>query len=92
MSCSVCQGYSSHNCPCCREDVRMIICPDCNGTGKGNWKVWDIYERKEVECTEIAYLTAPEDEDVAHYLGKRYCRLSSICLTCKGEGEIPEDY
>ena len=70
----------------------MITCPDCNGTGEGNWRVFDIKDRVFVDCTENAYLCAAEDEDTAEYLGKRYCRESCVCQTCKGEGGIPEDY
>lgn len=92
MSCSVCRGYDDTNCPCCGEDVRMITCPDCNGTGEGNWQLFNIITRKVVDCTRDEYLAAPIDEDMAFYLDKECCRLSCTCLTCKGEGEIPEDY
>lgn len=33
MSCSVCAGYSSENCPCCSEDLDVIECPECEGLG-----------------------------------------------------------
>lgn len=88
MACSVCAGHDTYNCPCCGEEIRMIDCPDCNGTGKGGWKVWDIIDRVVVDCEEIAYLASPEDEDEAAYMGKRYCRYSDKCPTCHGEGQI----
>lgn len=25
MSCDVCEGYSSHNCPCCRPEPAMVV-------------------------------------------------------------------
>lgn len=91
MSCSVCSGYSSRNCPCCGDEPRMTLCPHCKGTGEQDWMVFDIKDRIAVECIESAYLYAPEDEDTAEYLGKRYCKLSCTCKTCNGEGEIPEN-
>lgn len=91
MSCPVCAGHDTYNCPCCSEEVRMIDCPDCNGTGYGDWKVWDIIKREEVSCTETDYRYSARTEDEAIERGQRYCRLSCTCKTCRGEGMIPED-
>lgn len=91
MSCSVCAGYSSHDCPCCGTEPQKITCPACKGTGHGDWKVWDIIKRVEVTCNEIAYRTSPRNEDDAIRLGKRYCRYSCTCKTCGGDGEIVID-
>lgn len=93
MSCSVCAGYSSYNCPCCGEDVRMMTCPDCNGTGYSPYKAWHIHRHVEVEVTKTTWLVIPKDEDEALAKGENWCRMDrKICPTCKGEGEIPEDY
>ena len=90
MSCEVCAGYSTYNCPVCGGDAGVIICPDCNGTGEGDWKVFDIRQRIVVRCSEIAYLYAPDTEDQAEQMGRRYCKESNVCQTCQGAGEIPE--
>ena len=90
MSCEVCAGYSSYNCPVCGGDTKMITCPDCNGTGEGDWKVYDLVKNVVVKCPQLAYELAPDTEDKAEELGKRYCRESNVCQTCKGLGEIPE--
>lgn len=93
MSCSVCAGYSSYNCPCCSEEVKMVECPDCQGSGYTPYKALDIRTRKEIPVTELAYAILPENEDIAQYKGMRYCKMDiDICPTCRGEGEIPEYY
>lgn len=90
MSCEVCAGYSSYNCPVCGNVAKMITCPDCNGTGEGDWKVYDLVKNVVVKCPQLAYELAPDTEDKAAELGKRYCRESNTCKRCKGVGEIPE--
>lgn len=93
MSCSVCAGYSSHDCPCCGEDVRMITCPDCNGTGYASHRALNIHTRAEVEVTAMCWIFLPDNEDIAAQRGENYCRMpKEKCPTCKGEGEIPENY
>ena len=91
MSCAVCAGYSSYNCPCCSEDVVMVDCPDCaNGVV---YYAFNIKTRKDVRVTEIAYMLLPFDEDCAEFERQNYCQGDiRICPTCKGEGEIPEEY
>ena len=88
--CEVCEGYSNDKCPVCGGGAKMITCPDCKGTGEGNWKVFDVVSRMEVSCPELAYELAPDTEDQAIELGKRFCRVSNTCQTCKGVGEIAE--
>ena len=88
MSCSVCAGYSSYNCPCCGGYTETIDCPDCGGTGEGNYTVWDVHNRREVSCTRLAYLLCADTEDDALERGQRYCKLSCVCKTCNGEGTI----
>lgn len=90
MSCPVCEGYSSQSCPCCGNEVSIIDCPDCKGTGRGDWKVFDIQQRMVIRSTEIAYIYAADSEDEAEEQGKRYCKESDICQTCKGLGEVQE--
>ena len=93
MSCSVCAGYSSYNCPCCGEDVQMIICPDCNGTGMAPHKAYHIHRHITATVAQICYDILPNDEDEAIVKGENWCRWPrEKCPTCKGDGEIPEDY
>ena len=99
MSCSVCEGYSSHNCPCCSEGIRMVKCPDCHGTGKTPYLAYDMLKNEVVEVTESAWI-AMHEEDIAELLtarGKkqnyfRYEKGGATCKTCHGCGLIPEDY
>lgn len=93
MSCSVCAGYSSYNCPCCGEDVRMMTCPDCKGTGLTPFRLFNIKTRGVVEVSANMYYSYPKDEDSAEEKGEFLCRIPrEECPTCHGEGEIPEDY
>lgn len=92
MSCSVCAGHSSYNCPCCGEDVRMVDCPDCDGTGY-YFYAFNIQSRKCKRVTQSAYEILPVDEDDANGMSAIWCQGDILpCDTCKGDGEIPEDY
>jgi len=92
MSCSVCAGHSSYNCPCCSEEVRMIPCPDCDAKGVV-YHAFHIGERKFKKVTELAYTILPPDEDDARFMRGKWCQGGiEVCPTCRGEGEIPEDY
>ena len=88
--CEVCAGYSTYNCPVCGEQLRMKICPDCNGTGEGDWKVYDILDDVVLSVPKTVYDLAAEDEETAEQLQQRFCKESCVCQTCKGLGEIPE--
>ena len=91
MSCSVCAGHSSYNCPCCGESTRMMSCPDCED-GFEYWS-FNIKARKFVRVTQLAFSLLPFDEDDAKDENKNYCQgYIEKCSTCKGEGEIPKDY
>ena len=90
MSCEVCAGYDSYKCPVCGEQVRMVICPDCKGTGEGDWKVYDILDDVVLNVPKAVYYLAAEDQDTAEQLQQRFCRESCICPTCNGEGEIQQ--
>lgn len=93
MSCPVCAGHDTYNCPCCGEDVRMETCPDCKGTGYAPYKAWHIHRHVETEVTKETWLIIPKDEDEALAKGENWCRMErETCPTCKGMGEIPEDY
>ena len=92
MSCSVCAGYSDYNCPCCGEEVKMITCPDCQGSGYTPYMAFDIKTRKTTPVSELAYDILPIDENEAKSMGMRFCKVEiEICRTCNGSGEIPED-
>lgn len=92
MSCSVCAGYSSDNCPCCSDNARMIDCPDCEGSG-GLYYAFHIVERRFEKVNEYAYACLPIDEDDALNCRQNWCQGHiDKCPTCNGEGEIPEDY
>lgn len=92
MSCSVCAGYSSYNCPVCGEEVRMMECPDCKGEGV-EYFAFDTRQRVFRKVAELAYMILPPDEDEAKGMGMRWCQgCVERCPTCNGEGEIPEDY
>lgn len=93
MSCSVCAGHDTYNCPVCGEAVRMETCPDCKGTGLAPYKAWHIHRHVAVEVTYLTWLMIPKDEDDAFTKGENWCRMDrEQCPTCKGNGEIPENY
>lgn len=95
MSCSVCAGYSDHNCPCCGEEARMVECPDCGGMGTLPYLAFDMRTGTTYPVTEAAWMTLPEDKDEAEYMRKhtyKYGDGGCECPTCHGEGEILEDY
>lgn len=93
MSCSVCAGHDTYNCPVCGESVRMETCPDCKGTGLAPYKAWHIHRHVAVEVTYLTWLMIPRDEDDAFTKGENWCRMDrEQCPTCKGDGEIPENY
>ena len=92
MSCSVCAGYDSSNCPCCGETIQMVICPDCHGTGMRKHRAFHIHRRVTAEVTETTWQILPKDEDDAMVRGEIWCRFPrEKCPTCKGEGEIPDE-
>ena len=96
MSCSVCQGYDSHHCPCCGDGIDTIECPDCHGTGREPWRAINLDTLEIVEVTHNAWILLPEDEDDATLMtlrGKKqnFCRYSEgggKCMTCYGDGKI----
>lgn len=71
----------------------MITCPDCQGSGYTPYMAYDIKTKKDIPVTELAYSILPADENEADSKGMRFCKVEiNICQTCKGLGEIPEDY
>lgn len=90
MSCSVCAGHDTYNCPCCGVGTRMEDCPECEGTGMV-YHAFDIRTRKFVRVTELEFMMLPDDEDVARSLNARCCQgCSEVCHMCDGEGRVPE--
>lgn len=70
----------------------MIPCPDCEAKGVVYY-AFHIVERKFKKVTELAYTILPPDEDDARFMRGKWCQGSiDVCPTCRGEGEIPEDY
>lgn len=88
MSCSVCAGHDSYNCPCCSPKVQIMTCPECDNGYQ--YYAFDVIARKFVRVTELAYQILPFDEDDAYFEKKRYCQgCIEKCRKCNGEGEIP---
>lgn len=91
MSCAVCAGHDSFACPCCSDEVRMLTCLECDGTGY-HFHAFDTRTRKSVRCTELAWQMLPYDEDDARDSNQRWCQgVVFVCETCQGMGEVPED-
>lgn len=93
MSCSVCAGTSSHDCPCCSEPMDVVPCPECGGWGYTKFFAINIHTRKIVEVTGEAYCAMPDDEDVALFDNKNYCQHDAKeCKVCGGRGEVYQDF
>lgn len=93
MSCSVCEGHDSYNCPCCGRQVRT--CPECGGTGKTPYLAYDLRTNRVSEVPEIVWLTLPEDEDEARRTNRHTFQFEDggdRCPACHGDGTVPEDY
>lgn len=89
MSCVVCAGYLTYNCPVCGGGVTMVECKDCED-GMEYW-AFNIKTRNFVRVTALAYQILPFDEDDAENDGKVYCQGEiRPCATCHGECEIPQ--
>ena len=87
MACSVCAGYSDHNCPCCGQSSATIECPDCEDGYV--YYSFNIETREFVKTNETAYQALPSDEDLAAYLGQKYCQGEILpCKRCHGDGVI----
>ena len=91
MSCSVCAGYDSYNCPCCGKEVSMTVCPECHGTGWEDYSLLQIHTRGIIKVSREQWVRYPADEDEAFDKGENLCRMPrERCGRCHGEGEIPE--
>ena len=93
--CAVCNGYSSHGCPSCSDRTNEITCPDCHGTGVTPWRAVHIETFEIVEVTKDIWIALPEDEYDAKETNHILCRYEEggdRCLTCYGDGRIPENY
>ena len=91
MSCSVCRGYDSHDCPYCAAESTIERCPVCSGTGIDQRLAFNIHTRKFVKVTEIAWLMLPKTEEEAEARGQNYCRTEENCPFCKGLGEVRKE-
>jgi DnaJ-class molecular chaperone len=88
MSCTVCRGYDTSKCPVCSEQLEVIECPECNGTGINHRLAFNIRTRQYVEVTPMTWEILPSDEDRAEAMGWNYCRTEENCPYCKGIGEV----
>lgn len=87
MSCPVCKGYDSHNCPVCSGIHE--VCPACQGTGQGPYMAFDTELRIDIPVTREEYFSLPADEDDAFLKGERYCQQDrEECACCRGTGVI----
>ena len=91
MSCNVCRGYDSHDCPVCGIESSVERCPVCSGTGIDQRLAFNIKSREFVKVTEIAWLMLPKTEDEAEARGQNYCRAEDNCPFCKGLGEVRKE-
>jgi DnaJ-class molecular chaperone len=91
MSCTVCQGYDTQNCPVCGETLQVVPCPECDGTGVDQRLAFNIRTRLFVEVNKLTWLILPSDEDRAEAMGWNYCRAEENCPFCKGIGEVHKD-
>lgn len=87
MSCSVCAGYSSYNCPCCSEEPAPVPCPDCSDGYAYYAGIVGSVGRTRV--TKLAYMMLPYDEVDARAMKNKYYQGDiEECPRCGGEREI----
>lgn len=91
MSCAVCLGYDSQNCPVCSEPVEVVTCQECGGTGLNQRLAFNIRTRLFVEVTPLTWQMLPSTEERAEAMGWNYCRAEDDCPYCKGFGELHRD-
>lgn len=90
MSCSVCAGYSSSNCPVCGES-HIVDCPECYGSGINHNLAFNIHTRQDVKVNEITWMMLPATEEEAEKKGQNYCRSEENCPYCKGIGQVRKE-
>ena len=89
MSCDVCRGTNSRNCPVCGEQPEMIFCPECRGLGLKKCYAMSMRTGTEIEVTAETYMGIPETEDEARMNGRKYYRSDAEeCEFCGGTGEV----
>ena len=91
MSCIVCMGYDTQNCPVCGDHYEVIACPECEGRGVNMRLAFNIRTRQFVEVTPLTWQVLPSTEDRAEAMGWNYCRAEDNCPHCKGFGEVYKD-
>ena len=88
MSCTVCSGYDTSRCPVCSEQMEVIECPECDGTGLNHRLAFNIKTRQYVEIDPTTWNILPATEEEAEFKGWNYCRAEEECQYCKGSGRI----
>lgn len=91
MSCNVCRGYDSSNCPTCSVSFAQAICPECDGDGLDHSLAFNIRTRQTTEVSEMAWMLLPDTEDIAEARGWNYCKAEETCPFCKGQGMVFQD-
>jgi hypothetical protein len=91
MSCNVCRGYDSHDCPVCGIDSTIEKCPECEGTGVNHRLAFNIKTRQFVEVNPLTWMLLPVTEEQAEAKDWNFCRAEENCPYCKGLGEVNRD-
>ena len=89
MWCDVCMGVNPDNCPHCGNPPKKIECPKCKGYALVNCKAYNIFEDEIVDVHTETYLAIPDTEDLARYLGQKFCKHEADeCPVCGGCGMV----
>jgi len=91
MSCSVCAGHDTYNCPCCGDELSVATCPECGGDGIDHRLAFNIVTREFVKVEPITWQVLPKTEDEAEAMRWNYCQAEENCPFCKGLGEVYQD-
>ena len=93
MSCDVCRGTNSSECPVCgRERWERVTCPKCEGIGLERCWAMSMRTGDEIEVSVGTYLALAEDMLEAKAKGEHYYRCDADeCELCGGRGEVMTD-
>lgn len=93
MSCVVCAGHDTYNCPVCSEAFDVVTCPECGGFGETDFLAFNIETRKFVRVSAYTFHSLYKDEDVARFNHQHYCQGDATeCRLCGGKGEVYQDH